>query len=76
VQRLHGWKHFKKSNHDQYNAWIRQVLSLEIVELLDRCERDSWRPVRTHAYDWKLALAALKQELAGYRDVENVAIIT
>lgn len=60
----HGWKHFKKSNHDEYDMLVKRVISPERVALWDRCERDSWRPVRTTAYDWKLSVAALKQELA------------
>lgn len=56
----HGWKHFKKSNHDQYDAWVRTRLSKDRVELWDRCREESWR---TSKVDWKLELAVLKSEL-------------
>lgn len=39
-----------------------QILPADRVALWELCERDSWKPVRTSAYDWKLAVAALKQE--------------
>jgi hypothetical protein len=62
----HGWKHFKKSNHDQYDALVKTVISPERVALWDRCEKDSWRPHRTSAMDWKLVEAALEQELRNF----------
>jgi hypothetical protein len=57
----HGWK---KWHEREYNALVRTLLSPERAKLWDDCERDSWRPHRTGAYDWMLAEAALKQELA------------
>jgi hypothetical protein len=43
----HGWKHWHER---EYNAFLKeQVLSPEIVALWERCERDSWKPVRTGA---------------------------
>jgi hypothetical protein len=62
----HGWKHFKKSNHDRYDQLIKQLISPERVALWEACEKDSWRPVRTSKYDWGLALVALHHELKGY----------
>lgn len=59
----HGWKHFKKSNHDQYDTWVKTKLSKERVILWERCEADSWRPAPTRSYDWQLAKVALEQEL-------------
>ena len=57
----HGWK---KYHERQYDSLLKQhFLPRDRVELWDRCERDSWRPHRTSAYDWKIAIAALKQEL-------------
>lgn len=57
----HGWK---KWHEREYNAFLKEhVLSPQVVALWERCERESWRPVRTTAYDWKLTVAALKQEL-------------
>jgi hypothetical protein len=47
----------------QYDAIVRQLLSPERVKLWDAYERDSCKPVRTGAYDWRLAEAALKAEL-------------
>lgn len=60
----HGWKHFKKSNHDQYDRWVKSRLPKERVVLWEKCEQDQWRPKRTGAYDWKMALVVLKQELS------------
>jgi hypothetical protein len=48
----------------QYDKLVRALLSPERVRLWDACERDSWRPSRTGIYDWKLAEAALRAELA------------
>lgn len=59
----HGWKHFKKSNHDQYDKWVKSVLPKERVALWEACEESSWRPHRTGAFDWKLAKLALESEL-------------
>ena len=59
---IHAWKHFKKSNHDQYNIWVRQLLPPDRVALWDRAEKDSWRPVRTSSSDWALELAYLKTQ--------------
>jgi len=55
----HGWKHFKKSNHDQYDEWVKEKLSPEIIKYWDRCKAD-WG---AHKTDWKLTIVALKQEL-------------
>jgi hypothetical protein len=57
---LHGWK---KWNEKEYDAIIRTVISPERVALWDRCHAARYTPTRTGAYDWKMAIAALKQEL-------------
>lgn len=57
----HGWKHFKKSNHDQYDEWVRESLSPERVAHWDRCKILKWTSSKV---DWKLELLVLKQELA------------
>jgi hypothetical protein len=67
----HGWKHFTKSNHDQYNQLIREIISKDRIKLWEECEKNSWKPVRTGAYDWKMAIIALKQELKEYEEKEN-----
>jgi len=59
----HGWKHFTKSNHDQYDEWVRQKLSPERVRLWDAVRADQ-RAHRTHKVDWKLELLALQKELS------------
>lgn len=56
----HGWKHFKKSNHDTYDMWVKNKLSTERRQLWERCEQDSWRATKV---DWKLSLIGLRQEL-------------
>ena len=57
----HGWKHFKDSNKEQYDQWVRTKLSKERVKHWDKCKQDSWRASKV---DWKLELVALKQELS------------
>ena len=57
----HGWKHWHK---DEYDALLRTVLSPARVKLWDRAMQDSWRPVHHVAMDWRISIAALKQELA------------
>lgn len=59
----HGWKHFKKSNHDEYDEWVKMKFSKERVAHWERCVANKWRPTPTGSYDWKLSLVALKQEL-------------
>lgn len=66
----HGWKHFKKSNHDLYDVLVKQRISPERVALWEKCDANSWRPQRTSATDWKLTLIALKQEL---RQLQNIS---
>ncbi len=56
----HGWK---KWHQKEYETVVRELLSPDRVALWDRCEQESWRPRRTGAYDWRLTIAALKQEL-------------
>jgi hypothetical protein len=56
----HGWKNWHQK---EYEALVRTLISPERVALWKRCEEDSWRPVRTGIYDWKLSLIALKREL-------------
>jgi len=56
----HGWKNWHKP---EYDAVVRELIGGERAALWERCERDSWRPKRTSAYDWRLTIAALKQEL-------------
>lgn len=56
----HGWK---KWHQKEYDTLVATLISCERQVLWKRCEEDSWRPVRTGAYDWKIALIALKQEL-------------
>lgn len=57
----HGWKHFTKSNHDQYDEWVRSRLSPERVKLWDRC-KENMRAHMVYKTDLKLEIVALKQE--------------
>jgi hypothetical protein len=60
----HGWKSVgSNARKAQYDALVKQILPPDRVTLWEKCEADSWRPARTTAYDWKLLLAVLKQEL-------------
>lgn len=56
----HGWKHWHK---EEYDDLVKSILPKERVELWDKCQRDSWRPKRTGASDWKLQIISLKNEL-------------
>jgi hypothetical protein len=59
----HAWKSLgSNARKKEYDELVRTLISPERVKLWDECERDSWKPVRTTTYDWKLQLAALKQE--------------
>lgn len=60
----HGWKHFKKSNHDAYNAMVKEILPEHRVKLWEKCEAESWR---TSKMDWQLELTALRQILSKMR---------
>ena len=66
---LHCWKHFKKSNHDEYNRMIKSVLSKERISLWERCEKDD-QSHKTKKMDWAMELVALKQELEKYKLVK------
>jgi hypothetical protein len=59
----HGWKHFKKSNHDQYDAWVKMKLPTDRKALWEMCEKNIWQPRRTTAFDWKLEKLALEAVL-------------
>ena len=61
----HGWKHFKKSNHDQYDEWVRESLSPERVKLWDECRKNLWKPC---PQDWKLHITLLNKELSTLQD--------
>jgi hypothetical protein len=58
----HGWK---KWHEREYNEFLKtRVLSPDRVALWEACERDSWRPHRTYASDWKKEEAFLRTKLA------------
>jgi hypothetical protein len=63
----HGWK---KWHQKRYEGVVRQILEPSRVALWDRAEQDSWRPKRTGASDWRLEIAALKQELRKMGEVK------
>ena len=58
-----GWKQF---NPKEYDELIKTVISTERVKLWEKCEKESWKPKRTSARDWKLEIIALEQELKTY----------
>lgn len=60
---LHGWK---KWNKERYDAALRAYLPKERIALWDKAEKNRFQPHRKYTYDWKLELAALKQELKQY----------
>lgn len=67
----HGWKHFKKSNHDQYDAMVKSLIEPERVALWEACERDSWKPQRNFMADWKKELAYLRTKLTAMQRMQD-----
>ena len=60
----HYWKSVGSNrNKAQYDALVKTIIESERVRLWERAEQDSWRPHRTSASDWRLEIAALRQEL-------------
>lgn len=59
----HYWKHIKKSNHDQYDAWVKSRLSSERLELWNRCIANRFNSYKMGASDWKMEICNLKSEL-------------
>lgn len=57
----HGWKEFHK---EEYDNLLKELLPIGRVRLWEKCQKDSWRPKKTGAFDWKLQLVALRQELS------------
>lgn len=58
-----GWKQWNK---EEYDHLMRSVISKERVELWDKCKQDRFNSNRTTAYDWKMEIVALEQELLTY----------
>ena len=59
----HGWKHWHER---EYNALLKSLLPKKRVELWERAEEDSWKPTHRVSSDWRMSVAALKQELKQY----------
>lgn len=57
----HGWKHFKDSNKEQYDTWVKTKISKERVQLWERCKKETWKATRP---DWKLAIIDLERQLS------------
>lgn len=60
-QGLHGWK---KWNEREYDRRIYELLPPDRQQLWDRAHAARFQAHRKFTYDWKIELAALKQELA------------
>lgn len=61
----HAWKSLGGNlRKAQYDDMVKKLLSPERVKLWEQCERDSWRPQRMGAYDWKIEIIALKKQLS------------
>lgn len=56
----HGWK---KYHQKEYEARVGSILPRARVLLWETAEEASWRPTRRYMADWRLSIAALKQEL-------------
>jgi hypothetical protein len=57
----HRWKHFKDSNKEQYDRWVKDGMTGERIDHWDRCRAESWRASKM---DWKMVKIGLEQELA------------
>lgn len=61
----HGWKSLSGNrNKAQYDALVKTLIEPQRVALWEAAERDSWRPVRTTAYDWQKEVVYLRTKLA------------
>lgn len=58
-----GWKQWNK---EEYDNLMRSVISDERVKLWDKCMQDRFNSHRISAYDWKMEIVALEQELQTY----------
>jgi hypothetical protein len=61
----HGWKHFKKSNHDEYDRLVKERIEPERVALWEACEKNlhAHRPHRMTLWDWKKEAAYLRTKI-------------
>lgn len=61
----HYWKHIKKSNHDAYDAMIKQLIEPERVALWEACAKElqQKRGHRMTLHDWQKEAAFLKTKL-------------
>ena len=59
----HGWKSIGgNARKAEYDKLVRTLLPPDRVELWNKCERDSWKPVRTSSTDWRIELAYLRTQ--------------
>ena len=56
----HGWKKYYET---RYNEVVRKILPTESVELWDLREKERFIPTRKGAYDWKMEVVFLKEQL-------------
>lgn len=68
----HGWKKYYEK---LYNAAVREIISPTRVTLWDKAEEERHRPTHRISSDWRISIAALKQELASYGSVQTHAEI-
>jgi hypothetical protein len=73
----HAWKS-KGGNarKAEYDALVKTLIEPERVGLWEACEKDSWRPHRTTAYDWLKEQAFLKVKLAAMQREQPTAGIS
>ena len=64
----HGWKHWHER---EYNELLKSILPKERVELWEQAEQYSWRPTHKVSSDWRISIAALKQELNEFSVSQN-----
>jgi hypothetical protein len=62
-QPCHYWKSVRSDNKAHYDHLVRMLLPQDRLTLWERCEKESWRPKRTSAMDWRLHIVTLEQEL-------------
>jgi hypothetical protein len=68
----HGWRslggNVRKALYDEL---VKSIIESERVALWEACERESWRPHRAYAADWRKEAAYLQTKVNAMTDTEH-----
>lgn len=65
---IHGWKSVGSNMRKaEYDIRVKKLISPDRLELWDEWDKKKYQTTRMTAYDWKLEIVNLKNELAEYR---------